>query len=102
MKRLLQLKKWIYKQLKTITPGAIATKGAARGLLIGTSIIFLIFAIHAIQTMGDSTLILLQLAIFIGKNSFIGCGLWLHLHLEELLLQFLLIKDLDRRLLQKK
>ncbi|WP_396597442.1 alpha/beta hydrolase family protein [Dokdonia sp. R86516] len=76
MKRLLQLKKWIYKQLKTITPGAIATKGAARGLFIGTSIIFLIFAIHAIQTMGDSTLILLQLAILIGIVLSVYLGLW--------------------------
>lgn len=76
MKRLLQLKKWIYKQLKTITPGATATKGAARGLFIGTSIIFLIFAIHAIQTMGDSTLILLQLAILIGIVLSVYLGLW--------------------------
>ncbi|WP_405250991.1 alpha/beta hydrolase family protein [Dokdonia sp. Asnod3-C12] len=76
MKRLLQLKKWIYKQLKTITPGAIATKGAARGLFIGTSIIFLIFAIHAIQTMGDTTLILLQLAILIGIVLSVFLGLW--------------------------
>ncbi len=76
MKRLLQLKKWIYKQLKTITPGAIATKGAARGLFIGTSIIFLIFAIHAIQTMGDTTLIILQLAILIGIVLSVYLGLW--------------------------
>ncbi|TVZ21289.1 chlorophyllase-like protein [Dokdonia sp. Hel_I_63] len=76
MKRLLQLKKWIYKQLNAITPGAIAIKGAARGLFIGTSIIFLIFAIHAIQTMGDSTLILLQLAILIGTVLSVYLGLW--------------------------
>ncbi|WP_405222311.1 alpha/beta hydrolase family protein [Dokdonia sp. Asnod1-B02] len=76
MKRLLQLKKWIYKQLNAITPGAIATRGAARGLFTGTSIIFLIFAIHAIQTMGDTTLILLQLAILIGIVLSVYLGLW--------------------------
>jgi len=77
MQRLLRLKKWIYKQLAMVTPGATAINGAARALLVGTFIIFLVFAIHAIQTMGDGTLILLQLVIVLGIILSVYLGLWI-------------------------
>ena len=57
MKRLKQLKKWIYKQLAKITPGRTAIKGASKALLIGTVVLFILFAIVGVQTMSDPSFI---------------------------------------------
>ena len=63
MKRLKQLKKWIFKQLSKITPGKTATKGAAIALLIASGILYFINAISSVVDARDPWFFLLFLLL---------------------------------------
>lgn len=65
MKRFKQVKKWVYSQLKKVTPGNTAIQGASVALLIIASIFFILTAIYATLQAKDPWFILLFLLVVI-------------------------------------
>lgn len=65
MKRFKQVKKWVYGQLKKVTPGNTAIQGASVALLIIASIFFILTAIYAVSKAKDPWFILLFLLVVI-------------------------------------
>ncbi len=61
-KRYQQLKRWVTGQIRRITPGKNAVRGAALGLLMVTAILWIIFALGTYLNIRDGWVLLFFLA----------------------------------------
>ncbi len=84
MKRVNQLKKWITKNLKKITPGQTAVSGASKALFWGSSILFVLFSILGIKVVSDWKFIFFILGFVLMILIITYLGLWIFKKLYQI------------------
>ena len=80
MRKFQQLRQWITRAIKRITPGKIAVRGASLGLLVVTSLFWILFAFGVFRNLSDGWVLLFLLlfaaaAVLFGFLARWGIGL---------------------------